>query len=203
MIFLRQQLELDRCPHCNVDRPTLSLLQPFETWDNSRTVRRYWGVYNCSRCGGVVAAASSHQQGEVAEIYPAPIRADEDLPTKARAYLEQAIVSMHAPAGAVMLAASAIDAMLKSKGLTEGSLYARIDKAATTHLITPEMAQWAHAIRLEANDQRHADSNADLPFPEDARRSLDFAIALGQFLFTLPARVARGRAAASGSTPAA
>ena len=34
-----------------------------------------------------------------------------------------------------MLAASAVDAMLKEKGYIDGSLYARINKAAEEHLI--------------------------------------------------------------------
>lgn len=91
-----------------------------------------------------------------------------------------------------MLAASAVDAMLKAKDYRQGSLYARIDKAAGDHLITKEMAGWAHEVRLDANEQRHADEEVPLPTGEDARRSLDFAMALGQFMFVLPARVERG-----------
>ncbi|WP_296160111.1 DUF4145 domain-containing protein [Rhodoferax sp.] len=100
--------------------------------------------------------------------------------------------SIHAPAGAVMLTASAVDAMLKAKGYTQGSLYARIDKTAEDHVITSDMAHWAHAVRLDANDQRHADEAASLPDEGDAKRCIDFASALGQFLFSLPACVHRG-----------
>ena len=91
-----------------------------------------------------------------------------------------------------MLAASAVDAMLKHRGLTEGSLYVRIEKAVEEHLITAEMSKWAHAVRLDANDQRHADQAASLPTEADAQRSIDFAAALGEILFVLPARVERG-----------
>jgi len=117
---------------------------------------------------------------------------DESIPQKAKAYLEQAISSRHAPAGAVMLAASAVDAMLKAKNYIDGSLYSRIDKARDDHIVTPGMANWAHRVRLEANDQRHADADASLPTPDDAVRSVDFALALGQFMFVLPARVEKG-----------
>lgn len=92
-----------------------------------------------------------------------------------------------------MLTASAVDAMLKAKGYTDGSLYRRIDEAAQAHLITAEMAAWAHEIRLDANDERHADEAADLPTKEDAEKVIEFASALAQFLFVLPARVERGR----------
>ena len=51
-----------------------------------------------------------------------------------------------------MLAASAVDSMLKEKGYKDGSLYKRIEQAAGDHLITAEMASWAHEVRLDAND---------------------------------------------------
>ncbi len=96
-----------------------------------------------------------------------------------------------------MVCASAVDAMLKERRLVEGSLYARIDKAAKDHIITDDMAKWAHHVRLEANGQRHADEEFALPTKEDAERSLEFALALAEFLFVLPARVTRGLKAAS------
>ena len=73
------------------------------------------------------------------------------------------VLTHSAPAGAVMLAASSVDAMLKEKGYNEGSLYARIGQARDDHLITADMAEWAHEVRLDANDQRHADEAAALP----------------------------------------
>ena len=91
-----------------------------------------------------------------------------------------------------MLCASAVDAMLKDKGLKDGNLKTRIDQAAERHLITIDMTRWAHQVRLDANDQRHADEAADLPTQEDARRSLTFALALAEVLYVLPARVTRG-----------
>lgn len=93
-----------------------------------------------------------------------------------------------------MLAASSVDAMLKAKGYKEGNLYTRIEEALEDHLITPEMADWAHEVRLDANDQRHDDEEAPLPEQSDAEKVIEFASALAQFLFVLPARIQRGRA---------
>ena len=95
-----------------------------------------------------------------------------------------------------MLAASAVDAMLKEKGYVDGHLYPRINQAEHNHLITKDMAEWAHEVRLDANEQRHADKDAALPDSSDARRSIDFAQSLGQFLFVLPERVRCGRESA-------
>lgn len=106
--------------------------------------------------------------------------------------MAQALASLHAPSGAVMLAASAVDSMLKLKGHTEGSLYSRIESASKDHVITPDMAKWAHDVRLDANDQRHAGEGASLPSSADAERVIDFATALADVMFVLPGRVQRG-----------
>ena len=92
-----------------------------------------------------------------------------------------------------MLCASSVDAMLKEKGFKTGSVYSRIEKAEQDNLITKEMSLWAHEVRLDANDERHADETADLPREADAKRCIDFVRALADFLFVLPARIAKGR----------
>ncbi len=147
----------------------------------------------CNRCGGLITASSSVGASHtVTEIYPSPTRVDDSIPEKARDYLEQAINSLHAPAGAIMLAASSIDAMLKAKDYKQGKLYPRINKAAADHLITKEMSEWAHEVRLDANDQRHADDEVTLPTAADAKKAIDFTRALAEFLFVLPSKVTRG-----------
>jgi hypothetical protein len=83
--------------------------------------------------------------------------------------------------------------MLKEKGLKKGALYHRIEEAAKNGLITSEMAAWAHEVRLDANDERHADESAGLPTDEDAKKCIEFTRALGDLMFVLPARVERGR----------
>lgn len=194
MLKLGTQLLLDRCPHCGVDRPHLAQISRFNTNNHSNTNARQWAAYFCASCGGVTFGwqVASDGNAKVQEMYPSPREVDEALPERARQYLSQALSSLNAPAGAVMLTASAVDAMLKAKGYTEGSLYSRIDRAAADHVITVDMAKWAHEIRLDANDQRHADETAPLPSAEDARHAVEFAMALGQFMFVLPSRIRRG-----------
>ena len=122
-------------------------------------------------------------------MFPTASSAEAALPERARDYLNQAYASLHAPAGATMLAASAVDAMLKDKGYMDGTLYSRIDSAVTDHLITDGMGAWAHKVRLDANGQRHADLDSGLPTLVEARSTVEFAAALGHFLYTLPARI--------------
>ncbi|WP_350431128.1 DUF4145 domain-containing protein [Shewanella sp. H8] len=195
---LNNQLELNRCPHCSVDNPNLPLVWLTNTNSHSGGSQRFWRVYACASCGGLITAAAVKDGGDIIEYYPSGLVIDESISGTAGEYLKQATDTIYAPAGSVMLSASSVDAMLKEKGYLKGSLYARINSAVEDHLITEEMARWAHDIRLDANDQRHADTQAQLPTDSDARKCIDFAMALGQFLFVLPARVERGLAEAEG-----
>lgn len=188
------QLALERCPHCNVAKPLLSRVWANYSADHADGNKRYWSNYQCASCGGIVLVVSPFDANHaISHMWPAPQVVADEVPERARDFLSQAISSLHAPAGAVMLTASAVDAMLKDKGQKEGSLSARIDAAANAHLITAEMAAWAHEIRLDANDQRHADEVASMPNSADAAKVIEFAKALAQFLYVLPARVERGR----------
>lgn len=190
-------VHLPRCPHCNVAQPNLSAQSRFTTSTANNTCHRKWACYSCRTCGGVVLTAAfpdgNNLHPDIHDMWPSSNTVDASIPERARTFLEQSISSVHAPSGAVMLAASSVDAMLKAKGLKEGNLHGRIKQAASQHLITEEMAAWAHEVRLDANDQRHADEDAEMPTTQDAERAIEFVTALAQFLFVLPSRVAQGR----------
>ena len=194
---LTPHFELTKCPHCSVANPVLHQVAQFETRDHSASILRRWRCYACRTCGNVVTASASNYDLDAQQYFPQSTEVQESIPERPRVFIQQAIDSLHAPAGAVMLAASAVDSMLKLKGYKDGSLYARIEQAVNDHLITNDMATWAHEVRLDANDQRHADEQATFPTQDDANRCVDFAIALAQFLFVLPARVQRGIADAA------
>jgi len=189
---LQPQLDLERCPHCNIANPMFTQHTHFQTNSANSNFQRIWAIYICRSCGGVVSACALQQNQPIIKLFPSYDEPDENIPERAREYLRQAINSIHAPSGAVMLAASSVDAMLKEKELTSGSLYSRINTASEQHLITAEMADWAHEVRLDANDERHADQSSTLPTEEDAKRVIEFTKALAQFLFVLPSKVQRG-----------
>jgi hypothetical protein len=200
---LDRQLLLERCPHCRVHLPTLTReVNPFPTEGLDGGHPRTWAVYGCRACGGVVVAWASTKEKEVGPVEGTLPEQDElsaEIPTTARRYLHQARESLHAPDGAVMLASSAVDAMLKAKGYREGWLNVRIKQAAEDHLITADMALWAHHVRLEANNPRHADADEPHATLEAAKQALEFADALANILFVLPSRVTRGLKEAGGT----
>lgn len=185
---------LERCPHCSVAKPNFTQWAARQVPNRSQDVVKYWTIYYCGSCAGCVMSWSEQDVNHpIVEIWPAEQTVPEEVPGRARQYLMEAIASIHAPTGAVLLAGSAVDSMLKEKGYKDGSLYGRIDQAAKDHVITEDMAAWAHEVRLDANGQRHADENEALPNGEDALKTLDFANALAQLMFVLPSRVKRGR----------
>jgi hypothetical protein len=192
---LEQHLKLPKCPYCSVDNPNLTLNSGFITTSDDGQHQRQWQIYSCKRCGGVVSAGGHPNTRVVTEVYPSSPTVDNVLPTKVGKFLQQAMDSVFAPAGSVMLCACSVDAMLKDKGYSHGSLYTRIEEAINNRLLTREMGTWAHQVRLDANDQRHADENAELPTIEKAKQAIEFTNTLAELLYVLPSKVSRGIAA--------
>lgn len=192
MTNLSPQLILDICPHCSIANPNLNQIYRSDSTDHEGKNQRFWILYMCRKCGGMVTASARDYGQPTLEIFPSSTEISNDIPGRAKDFLEQSVASIHAPAGAVMLAASSVDAMLKDKGYKDGGLYERIEKAVEEHLLTPEMAIWAHEVRLDANDQRHVDEEASIPSGEDAKKAVDFTKAIAEYLFVLPARIQRG-----------
>lgn len=204
---------VDRCPQCYVANPLLEYQCAFFEEYNGSEKSKVWVSYKCSSCQDLVAAritakttlrtsdvrgllqTSPHYIPDI--TIPSLRRVDQDLPERPRRYLEQAIQSLHAPDGAIMLAGSAIDAMLKLKNYTGGSVYARIEKAVEDHVLTEGMSEWAHSVRLESNKPRHADLEEPHATKDVAEQTIKFAQALGEFLFALPAKIERGKAAST------
>ena len=188
---------IDRCPHCGIATPNMNRMWasdgPSPRRDGGRAI--YWGCYRCARCGAatiVSADATSARYFEVDACFPEPKQAHADVPEPANRFLQQAFDTLHAPDAAAVMAGSAVDAMLKEKGLSEGSLYTRIDQALTANMLTQGMADWAHSVRLGSNRPRHADAENPHVSASEAKQSVDFAEALANFLFVLTARIERG-----------
>jgi hypothetical protein len=193
---------LRKCPHCSVASPNLVAVfwtgQPTPRSDAG--VARYWGSYRCTSCGSLVSATATSYDSQgrypVSEYFPSSRTAAEDIPPIARTFLQQAFDTLHAPDASAVMAGSAVDAMLKERGYKDGSLYSRIDKALKDNLLTKGMAEWAHSVRLGSNRPRHADEDRPHVSPDEAKQSVEFADALGQFLYVLTAKIDAGMVAA-------
>lgn len=193
---LGDQLQaVPNCPHCGISAPLLLKVwtsgDPVPRSDNGPTSR--WSAYRCTTCGHIVTAKgrpeAPNSNPGVFQIYPDIWEIDEVVPERVRTYLSQAHQTLAAADASVVMSAASIDAMLKDNGLSEGSLYTRIDQAVTDGLLTQKMAEWAHRVRLDANNPRHADEQTPHMTADDAKRAFDFANALTEYLYLLPSRM--------------
>lgn len=198
---LAGSLPLSRCPHCSVANPLLAQFwQPQLSERADGRIKQLWSAFRCTSCGSIVTARcrfdGQFSKHEILDLYPKPRTVDEELPDIAKRYLQQAQDTLYAPDAAAVMAGSAVDAMLKHLDFTEGSVYTRIEKAVEANVLTKGMGEWAHSVRLGSNRPRHADAERPHVSPEEAAQSVEFATALGQFLFVLTAKVQRGIAKA-------
>jgi Domain of unknown function (DUF4145) len=198
----QQLIGLENCPHCGVTHPAL-----MQVWNSGQPIDRAtpgtkyaWCVYRCVSCGCLVTARGQPNNQAagttVSAIFPQSKEVHVDVPEPARTFLNQAFQTLHAPDAAAMVAGSAVDAMLKSLGYKEGSVYARITQAVNDHKLTEGMGAWAHEVRLGSNRPRHADDETPHIAPEEAKQAVEFAEALAYFLFVLTKQIERGTAAA-------
>ena len=190
-------LRMARCPHCNVDSPNLERQQsiPFGFKQNAI---RYWAVFCCASCRGAILAETEEDSKILKNNnwFPKSEVLSSDIPPRIRQMISDGLQSIHLPSTAILQAGSAVDAMLQKKGYAQNDLFGKIKAALAKNEITPDMSDWAHSVRLETNIVRHADQEVTEATKADAERSLNFAKALAQYMFVLPAEVARGRAAA-------
>ncbi len=198
---------VSRCPFCSIAQPSLVSVWSSEGFTETadKIGNAFWGAYKCENCASIVTAkvenAAVGTASVVTKLIPSARTAHEDIPELARIYLQQAYDTLHAPDAAAVMAGSAIDAMLKEIGYSNGSLYERIDQALKKNVITQGMADWAHEVRLGSNRPRHADAKRPNVSPAEAAQSVEFAEAFGNFLFVLTARIRRGIEAASSVPP--
>jgi hypothetical protein len=187
-----------RCPHCAIASPNMNLVWA-DVWV---TTGGGWAAYRCNSCSSIVAVLFDWRGGKfTAEaLWPDAKAAHEDIPEPARTFLQQAYETLHAPDAAAVMAGSAVDGMLKAKGLEKGSLYERIDLALAQNILTQGMADWAHSVRLGSNRPRHSDKDKPHVSPQEAQQSVEFAEALGSFLFVLTAKINKGIEAAESAS---
>lgn len=194
-----KQLALSRCPQCGIANPNLEMMyrSPVLTGKLNSTERVYV-VWMCATCGDCIMSRH-HAQLDINigdnvvvrnGLWPTTAKVSSTIPQPAASYLQQAMDSLAAPDGATMLAASAILAMLKAKGHNKSSkLYEAINSAIQANELTPELAAWAHKLRLDANDPRHADDEAPHRTVEEARELVAFSTMLAEIWFVLPHKI--------------
>ena len=182
----------NNCPYCGTKRVAFTILCEV-TYDRHGF---YWDTFaQCGHCRrGIVATfeTSNNQKpsdGQYEELLDmAPSLPDNGAPAytpeNVARFFKQAMDNLPKnwdAAGSMFR--KALDTGLTSKfPKIKGRLIDRIKEAEEQQMLTPELAKWAHQIRLDGNDAAHKEE----PFEEeDAKKLCDFTRLVFYYLFTL------------------
>ena len=189
------------CPYCGTKSVAFRILCEQNLGPNTFC----WDVF--ARCGycsrGIVAtfkvtsnpppSDTDDEHRKLLGIAPAfpNTGAPKHTPENAARFFEQAMNSLPKDWDAAgSMFRKALDAGLKDKfPKMEGTLYARIEEAAKNQDLTPELAEWAHKIRLDGNDAVHE----DLFLEKEAKDLAMFTQLVFQYLFMLPGMLSAAR----------
>ncbi len=181
---------LPECPHCHSREITFYLLAQtgFHPYVSA------WICANCKRGiyleGHVINHNGNFPFKAFNTCYPAPDieRAPEFTPEQAAHDFEEAASCLRTGnyKAASIMARASLEAAVKSLEAKGNNLKEKINDLAARHIITPDLADWAHEIRTIGNNAAH---DGTPHTKQDAEDIIDFAEMLYIYLFTLPGRI--------------
>jgi len=167
-----------------------------------RNVELYAVLYTCTNatCYGATVGYYSLGDNSFLLEFHAPrynaYKAPDEIPDRPRKMLQGAGDSLSAPVACVSASVRAVEAMLAEKGYRERKigLMGLIKAAVADGHLPGVMADWALEVREIGTDTHTDEVPAPLPSAEDARRAFIYAKTLAEYLFEMPAVIARNRA---------
>lgn len=190
----------DICPFCKV-YVTFSWTDPREGggsltnslcyyFDNLKGI---WVIAECPSCKNCVLLQGheSNYTFILSKMFPSPLPSpvDERIPEKIRKDLEEAKLcfSVGAINASVGMCRKSLQRTCKEKGATEKELYSQIDEIASKGIISKDLKELAHSVRLIGNDGVHP--NDEEVTKEDAEEILKLAEQLLDIVFVAPIKV--------------
>lgn len=127
------------------------------------------------------------EQFKEIDFYPRPPDSEipDHMPANVHQYFSEAVTNVTTgPNAAGAMFRKSLDVGLKYVDPDgSGNLIGRIEGAAERGLLTENLAEWAHHIRMEGNDAAHDED----PFTSDEAKDLHrFTELVMMYLFTLP-----------------
>ena len=199
------------CPHCGAGNTTFNAISEVLGEPHSQNIFR-WIVLQCPVCFGVVTAnveANANRNGNplhsiqgllssqcrIRATYPAPrpINIPMYLPENvAKAFKDGCECVKRQPTLACTGFRRALELGLKQLApeIEAWKLEKRIDKLADQHLITPDIKEWAHQIRLDGNAGVHDDDERTVEQAEEMESLTRFVLT---YIYTLPKQVEEAR----------
>jgi len=161
--------------------------------EKSAMQRNDVAMYKCCVCGGPVFARSHGKEPTTIDIYPVSIpSASKDIPKEARDIYIEALRCFDVKAwnAAATMCRRAVQECVLDKGGTGKTLYNQIDDLAGRRVITEDIKDWAHELRLLGRDGAHADVLTDVG-EEEAKFAIEFTEELLNYVYVLKARLGR------------
>jgi len=165
--------------------------------------RLNFDVYKCGNCAGYVHVLWSASEWSASSglhsyrVLPWPMgkqEAPEHWPENIKRYWVQAhdTASSQNWDAATVMARSALQQAVRDQGASGRNLMAEIDDLAGRGVLPAHMRDWAHELRLLANESSHPD-NAVAPNERSVSDILSFLDFLLVYLYTLPHQIAEYR----------
>ena len=189
------------CPFCG-EKGNFLLEHHNEKRKPNSSKRLNFDVYRCNNCVGFVQVLwSASESGRMHGLYdfrvlPWPVSGkpepSENWPDGVRRFWIQAHDSLRNENwdAANVMARSALQFVVREKGAKKGALKDQINDLGAKGVLHPLMQEWAHEVRLLANESAHPDAQAADPVtPDDAKDIVGFLDFLLFYLYDLPEQI--------------
>lgn len=201
------------CPHCGTKRAGFSVHG--SSAPNPTNPTRKHTMFVCNTCGEsvvVTTSSSAHENpaglaGEIAHqqtckllsVYPEPVRVEipSCLPAQvAKSFKEGCDILPQSPTMSAVAFRRTLELALKdlSPDIEAWKLEKRIDKMAAAGLLTKDLQDWAHHLRIDGNDAAHEGEDGSKETAIQLRELTRFIL---MYLYSLPAQVKKAREPAS------
>lgn len=202
------------CPFCG-EKGNFALAHHAEKKKPNSSKRLNFDLYQCHNCIGFVQvlwSANGHSSMHALYSYkvqPWPLAGKREPSPNWPEGMTRFWVQAHNSLSnenwdaANLMAQSALQFVVREQGAKKGNLKEQIDDLGKKGTLHPMMQDWAHEVRLLANESAHPDAVAPLPVtPEDARDILNFLDLLMFHLYDLPEQISEYRRRQNGATNA-
>ena len=195
------------CPHCRTEKVGFAPRNAVQVTPGGQTLL----FLQCEGCGQAIVAVVNNIRaaveawigghgntpGQIVRIYPEMIalKAPADVPSTVRAAFLSGLDNLDRAGGAnaaAIMFRRAVEIAIKAVNpdAPKGQNLDKRIEGLPPDIATPAMKEWAHQVRLDANEATHEPEEFS---EDDAKKLRIFAEMFLTYAFTLPAMLARAK----------